>query len=137
MLALVLPSSLDPPSSKMLCTKFMDLKLLRARHGKKMSFQRFAASVLYESGHFLLLYPPAALACWLARAINEKILRLSKLALVAKQAWFSGHYGRTWIDHDENGLLRNGLEESQSSSPGFLPSRPDEGDMNSIQAGLA
>ncbi|MED6115724.1 hypothetical protein PIB30_093411 [Stylosanthes scabra] len=23
---------------------------------------------------------------------------------------FSGHYGRTWIDHDENGLLLNGLE---------------------------
>ena len=63
------------------------------------------------------------------RAINEKTLRLSK------QAWFSGHYGRTWIDHDENGLLRNVIEESQSSSPGFLPSRPDEGDMNSIQAG--
>jgi len=32
---------------------------------------------------------------WLARAINDKFLRLSKLALVAKQAWFSGHYGRT------------------------------------------
>lgn len=54
------------------------------------------------------------LACWLARAIKEKSLRLlfqnekvnylSKLALVAKQA---GHYARTWIDHDENGLLRN------------------------------
>ncbi|KAL8117759.1 hypothetical protein AgCh_015592 [Apium graveolens] len=39
-----------------------------------------------------------------------------------------------WIDHDENGLLRNIIEESQSSSPGFLPSRPDEGDIHSIQA---
>lgn len=77
------------------------------------------------------------LACCLARAINEKCLRVSKLALVAKQAWFSGHYGRTWIDHNENGLLRNVIEESQSSSPGFLPSLPDEGDINSIQAGLA
>nr|GFA42320.1 hypothetical protein [Tanacetum cinerariifolium] len=33
------------------------------------------------------------------------------------------HYGRTWIDHDENGLLHNVREESQSSSTGFLPSR--------------
>lgn len=31
--------------------------------------------------------------------------------------------------------VMNVIEESQSSSPGFLPSRPDEGDMNSIQAG--
>jgi hypothetical protein len=60
---------------------------------------------------------------------------LVSLAKVAKQAWFFGHYGRTWIDHDENGLLRNVIEESESSSPGFLPSRPEEGDMNSIQAG--
>lgn len=36
----------------------------------------------------------------LARAINEKILRLSKLSK-------PGSPGRTWIDHDENGLLRN------------------------------
>jgi len=76
------------------------------------------------------------LACWRARAINEKFLRVSKLALVAKQAWFSGHYGRTWIDHNENGLLRNVIEESQSSSPGFLPSLPDEGDLNSGGLGL-
>lgn len=76
--------------------------------------------------------------CRLARAINEKILRVT-LALVAKQARFSGHYGRTWIDHDENGLPRNVIEESQYSYPGFPPSRPDEGDIHSIQAskGLA
>nr|GEX51079.1 hypothetical protein [Tanacetum cinerariifolium] len=33
------------------------------------------------------------------------------------------HYGRTWIDHDENRLLHNVIEESQFSSTGFLPSR--------------
>ena len=57
----------------------------------------------------LARFPFSRWVDWLARAINEKCLRLSKLVLVAKQAWFSGHYGRTWIDHDENGLLRNGL----------------------------
>ncbi|GJW06616.1 hypothetical protein Tco_1569039, partial [Tanacetum coccineum] len=39
-----------------------------------------------------------------------------------QQAWFSGDYDRTWIDHDENGLLHNVIEESRSSSTGFLPS---------------
>ncbi|GJZ15959.1 hypothetical protein Tco_0551636 [Tanacetum coccineum] len=39
-----------------------------------------------------------------------------------QQPWFSGHYGRTWIDHDENGILHNVIEESRSSSTGFLPS---------------
>ena len=43
---------------------------------------------------------------------NQSVLRLSKLALVAKQA---GHYGRTWIENDENGLLRNVIEESEST----------------------
>lgn len=49
------------------------------------------------------------LACWLARAINEEFLRLS----LQSKLRFSGHYGRTWIDHDENGLglLRNVIEE--------------------------
>lgn len=46
MLALVLPSSLDPSSSNMLRTKFMDLKLLRARHGQLIAFQLVPASRL-------------------------------------------------------------------------------------------
>lgn len=78
---LVLPSSLDPPSPKMLCTKLMDLKLLRARHGQLIAFQLVPALRLQfcmnESGHFLLnsllLYPPDALACWLAFSFKKKL----------------------------------------------------------------
>ena len=38
--------SLDPSSSNMLCMKFMDLKLLRARHGQLIAFQPVPASRL-------------------------------------------------------------------------------------------
>ena len=61
----------------------------------------------------LALSQGGLLACWRARAIDEKFLRVSKLALVAKQAWFSGHVGRTWIDHNENGLLSNVIERTR------------------------
>jgi hypothetical protein len=57
----------------LLCTKFMDLKLLRARHGQLIAFQLVPASRLQfcmRAGTFfstLFSYnPPAALVFWLA-----------------------------------------------------------------------
>ncbi|GJV66470.1 retrovirus-related pol polyprotein from transposon TNT 1-94 [Tanacetum coccineum] len=53
----------------------------------------------------------------------DHVSKLKKALYGLKQAPKLWHYGRTWIDHDENGLLHNVIEESQSSSTGFLPSR--------------